>query len=200
MCEHSRVSDAVALRREARRRKILENSANRLRLIEGVNSFGGPLPSESVSKSVAKFEAEGSKCNSSQNVLKETNSVKFETSSKFKDVIKQNEDWKKILNYLLENNEVESEESEVEVEETETVTVINQQKEDSFLNVLHKKKLHYVLLALTVNALLYFNLGYFFYEVGFYIIFDDHKFCFICINVILFLFLLFRIFFAHFTL
>lgn len=166
MCENSTTTDPVALRREARRKKILENSANRLRLIEGVKSsvresLSNTSPENVTISEDRNFSDISPKANSSSEV-----SSKVKLNPKFKEVLQDNKELKEISDYLLNNNLVENEEEENEVVSNETeFDELERTSKNSYLENVMRKKMHYILLAIIVHGFFYYDLGYLFYEV-----------------------------------
>lgn len=138
--------DAAAIRREARRRRILENSENRLKLITGSVSS---LERETIT-TVADVEVTCDSKDSKHNVFQNPMTLHDSAINDVNDPISQ------LKNIIKEASLEEDREEFLEKEDV---------REKTFVDVLIDKRIHYILLAVIVHILLYFNLGYMFYEV-----------------------------------
>ena len=138
--------DASARRREARRRRILENSENRLKLITGsaTKLEENPITETEEIKPTSDIRPSKHVNDIFQNSVTSHNSSIEETISQINNVLKSNGS--------EQDNDIFLEKEEIVEEKT-------------LIDVLIGKRLHYVLLAVLVHVLMYFNLGFIFYEV-----------------------------------
>ncbi|EEB11643.1 hypothetical protein Phum_PHUM128060 [Pediculus humanus corporis] len=160
MCENSGATDAASLRREIRRKKILEFSSNRLKLIEGLNSHNSNTPSL-----YSRYNIENPY--SEFNCKVDDDSTRFENFSrnnindddydvsKLKSALNENKDLKEISDLLFESKEKDSKDYD---EDSIQLNVSGQNEKISIINEMCKRKLHYILLAVTILCYIYLHL------------------------------------------
>lgn len=189
MGEHPKASSAALLRSETRRRKILENSAHRLKLIEGITNR---------TQSSEKTDTKTSNSLDSPTGFPDRAPSATDIRNVIRNAIQEDNDLKNLSDFLLVKGETEVNEN---IEEIEAETVSKSKTKNSTLDTLQRKRIHYILLAVTVNIMFYFKFSFMFYNVSSF--FNWHR-------CILFLWIHhlfnydfishFRMYFAHFTL
>ncbi|KAK6629870.1 hypothetical protein RUM43_003691 [Polyplax serrata] len=152
MGEHTKASSAALFRSETRRRKILENSAHRLKLIEGITNR---------TQSSEETDTKTSNSLDSPTGFPDRAPSATDIRNVIRNAIQEDNDLKNLSDFLLVKGETEVNEN---IEEIEAETVSKSKIKNSTLDILQRKRIHYILLALTVNIMFYFNFSFMFYN------------------------------------